>query len=76
MPVALIYGSKLDLLGQLYTELLIPEAVWREIVIKGAGQPGADEIKAALWIKPHLDMLRDTAGFRVSNVALYSCVGR
>ena len=29
----------------------IPEAVWHEVVIEGVGQPGADEVKAATWIK-------------------------
>ncbi|RLD99964.1 MAG: DUF3368 domain-containing protein [Aquificota bacterium] len=43
--------GKLDLLCQLYGELVIPEAVWKEVVIKGAGQPGVDEIKAAAWIE-------------------------
>ena len=45
--------GKLDLLHQLYGELLIPEAVWKEVVIEGAGQPGADEVRAASWIKVH-----------------------
>jgi len=43
--------DQLDLLPRLYGELLIPEAVWEEVVIEGAGQPGADEVKAATWIK-------------------------
>ena len=46
--------GKLDLLRHLYGELVIPEAVWREVVIEGEGQPGADEIKAATWIKRQL----------------------
>jgi hypothetical protein len=43
--------GKLGLLRQLYGELFIPEAVWHEVVVKGAGEPGADEVKAATWIK-------------------------
>ncbi len=43
--------GKLDLLHQLYGEVFIPEAVWHEVVVKGAGEPGADEVKAATWIK-------------------------
>lgn len=43
--------GKLDLLRQLYGELFVPEAVWREVVIEGVGQPGADEVRAATWIK-------------------------
>jgi predicted nucleic acid-binding protein len=40
----------LDLLHQLYGKLLIPKAVWKEIVVEGAGQPGAEEVKSAEWI--------------------------
>jgi len=43
--------GKLGLLHKLYGELIIPGAVWQEIVVEGAGQPGADEVKAADWIK-------------------------
>jgi len=43
--------SKLDLLCKLYGELLIPEAVWEEVVTGGTGQPGAEEIKGATWIE-------------------------
>jgi len=43
--------GRLDLLRKLYGELLIPEAVWQETVIAGAGEPGADQIRDAPWIK-------------------------
>ncbi|MFH1992497.1 MAG: hypothetical protein ABIK98_08835 [Pseudomonadota bacterium] len=39
--------GKLNLLNQLYGELLIPEAVWNEVVVEGKGQPGSEEIKSA-----------------------------
>lgn len=45
--------GKLDLLRELYGELLVPKAVWQEVVVKGGGQPGADEVRAATWIKTH-----------------------
>jgi hypothetical protein len=43
--------GKLDLLRELYGKLIIPEGVWHEIVVEGAGQPGADEVKGAVWIE-------------------------
>lgn len=43
--------GKLDLLRELYGRLLIPEAVWREVVVDGAGQPGADEVEGIVWIE-------------------------
>lgn len=43
--------DKLDLLRELYGELVIPEAVWHEVVVRGAGQPGAEQIRASEWIR-------------------------
>ena len=43
--------GKLDLLRDLYGKLFIPEGVWHEIVVEGAGQPGADEVNEAVWIE-------------------------
>ena len=36
--VSLARIGRLDLLSQLYGELTIPEAVWQEVVVEGAGQ--------------------------------------
>ncbi len=36
---------------RVYAELSIPEAVRREVVEEGTGQPGADEVEHADWIK-------------------------
>jgi predicted nucleic acid-binding protein len=43
--------GQLDLLQRLYGELTVPEAVWREVVLEGAGQPGAKEVETASWIR-------------------------
>lgn len=43
--------GQLSLLPCLFGRLLIPEAVWHEVVIEGHGQPGADEVRAAQWIE-------------------------
>jgi predicted nucleic acid-binding protein len=43
--------GKLDLLRELYGKLFIPDGVWNEIVVEGTGQPGADEVKEAVWIE-------------------------
>ncbi len=42
--------GELRLLRQLYGEVLIPQAVWREVVVEGAGQPGAEEVHRASWL--------------------------
>ncbi|CAG0928861.1 hypothetical protein TFLX_01106 [Thermoflexales bacterium] len=43
--------GQLDLLRQLYDRVIIPQAIYDEIVIAGAGQPGAAEVKTASWIE-------------------------
>lgn len=45
--------SRLDLLQGVYGEILIPEAVWQEVVTDGAGRPGAAEVSASSWIRTH-----------------------
>ena len=43
--------GKLELLQQLYGELVIPEAVEHEVVVEGAELPAADQVGKAAWIK-------------------------
>ena len=49
--INLAWIGQLDLLRELYGVVHIPEAVWHEIVVQGAGQPGAKEVGYADWIK-------------------------
>ncbi|MDP1545330.1 MAG: DUF3368 domain-containing protein [Anaerolineales bacterium] len=49
--ISLARIGKLDLLHRLYGELLIPQAVRHEVVVKGVGQPGFEDVKSAAWIK-------------------------
>lgn len=43
--------GKLTLLRELFGVLIVPDAVWQEVVVEGAGQPGADEVRSAEWIQ-------------------------
>ena len=46
--------GRLDLLREFCKEILIPPAVWREVVEEGRGRPGAYEVEKAIqekWIK-------------------------
>jgi len=43
--------GRLDLLQQLYKKVAIPQAVYREITLVGAGQPGAMEVQTLEWIE-------------------------
>ena len=49
--ISLARVRKLWLLKELFGEVFIPEAVYRETVEKGKGKPGAEEIATARWIK-------------------------
>ncbi|MBI4330559.1 MAG: DUF3368 domain-containing protein [Chloroflexi bacterium] len=43
-------ARKLKILESVCSRIVIPPAVYDEIVIKGSGKPGAEEIGAAAWI--------------------------
>lgn len=49
--IALAMIDALPLLCRIFPEVLIPEAVYHEVVIRGAGLPGAEEVASAAWIK-------------------------
>ncbi len=42
---------KLSLLRQLYGRIAIPPAVYHEVVVVGAGEPGASAVQSADWIE-------------------------
>jgi hypothetical protein len=43
----------LGLLRDLFGDLLVPEAVWEEVVVTGAGHPGARLLEGAIWVTRH-----------------------
>lgn len=57
--INLAFVGLLDLLPQLYGTILIPAAVWHEVVVQGSGQPGAVELQQASWIKIETPRNRD-----------------
>ncbi len=42
--------GQLDLLHQVLGEVVIPEAVYQEVVVRGRGQAGASEVEGSSWI--------------------------
>ena len=40
----------LDLLKEEFKEIIIPRGVYEEVVVKGKGKKGSDDIKNAEWI--------------------------
>jgi uncharacterized protein len=49
--IALATIEALSLLPRIFSEVFILEAVYDEVVIRGAGLPGAEEVARAAWIK-------------------------
>src|SRR5919198_453530 len=43
-------ANRLDLLRQVVDALFIPDAVYDDIVIRGAGKPGSEEVVQSSWI--------------------------
>ncbi len=43
--------QRLDLLRQLYGEILVPPAVWHEVTVINAKAPGAETVRTANWIQ-------------------------
>ena len=43
-------AHRLDLLRQVVGVLIIPHAVYEDIVVLGAGKPGSNEVQTASWI--------------------------
>lgn len=48
--INLAWVGQINLIHQLFGEILIPPAVWDEVVIHGKGQPGCQEVQEAKWI--------------------------
>jgi len=49
--ISLAAVGKLDLLKALFEQILIPQAVYDEVVVQGEGEPGSQEVKEAEWIR-------------------------
>lgn len=49
--ISLSLINQLELLNQLFDEVIIPAAVYQEVVISGATKPGAIELNNASWIQ-------------------------
>jgi hypothetical protein len=44
-------ATRLDLLRQVVGDLTIPDAVYEDIVVQGAGKPGSQEVMQLSWIR-------------------------
>jgi predicted nucleic acid-binding protein len=51
--IALARIGQLDILRQVGAQVVIPTAVYEEVMVKGAGKPGSDEMRQASWVDTH-----------------------
>lgn len=51
--IALARIGRLNLIKSLFGRVLIPDAVYQEVVVSGAGLPGASEVRHAEWIETY-----------------------
>lgn len=49
--IALSKINHLDILRKFFGKIIIPQAVWTEVVEKGRGRPGSKEVQEANWIE-------------------------
>jgi predicted nucleic acid-binding protein len=49
--ISLTWINRFDLFQTLYNSLVVPDAVWHEVVNKGINRPGALEVQNASWIQ-------------------------
>lgn len=49
--ISLAIIDQLDLLKQLYQQVLVPPAVWHEVTVKGQGMPGAHAVTQLTWLE-------------------------
>ena len=55
--INLVILGELSLLREKFGQIVIPQAVWQEVVVEGSGKPGAKEVEEASWIR--VDSVRD-----------------
>ena len=60
----------LDWLRQIYTSVVIPQAVYREVVIDGAGKAGSQDVANASWIQTQAIQNLNDKTFLMSVVGL------
>ena len=49
--IALACAGQLDVLRAVYSQIVVPDAVFEEITVTGASLPGAHEVAEGTWIK-------------------------
>jgi predicted nucleic acid-binding protein len=51
--ITLARAQYFELLLEFYDEVIVSREVYEEVVIAGAGMPGAEEMQRATWVRVH-----------------------
>jgi predicted nucleic acid-binding protein len=57
--ISLAKINKLHLLRDIFGEIYVPNAVYKEVALKGKGRPGSKEIEEAEWVASKGENLLD-----------------
>jgi predicted nucleic acid-binding protein len=49
--IALALLDRIELLREMFDEVLVPKTVYEEVVVEGTGRPGAAAIAGADWLQ-------------------------
>lgn len=62
--ITLARAGHLELLAEFYGAVAIPREVYEEVIVAGAGMPGAEEVRKAAWIQTRLAVLEPSSNLK------------
>lgn len=68
--ITLARAGHLELLHEFYGTVIIPRQVREEVMIAGAGMPGAEETKKAAWIRTELRTFEPSGAIKTACAGL------
>ena len=68
--ITLARAHRFDLLHEFYAEVIVSREVHDEVIVAGAGLPGAKEVQEADWIRVYPGPLESSAELKASCVGL------
>jgi predicted nucleic acid-binding protein len=68
--ITLSRAHQLELLHDFYAQIAIPHEVYEQVVVAGAGLPGAEEVQGASWIRVHLGRSEPLEAIKAACVGL------
>ena len=67
--------GRLDILRRLFGQVVVPNAVHNELVVRGRGRPGSDEVTRSTWIQRRATGSLDQLGLEYTDASLEELEG-